>query len=312
MPGATRILKWKDGRRAVFMLEFDDSAPTQLEFVIPALRNHGFPGTFYINPGNGPYKNHQSAWEQAAGYPGIELANHTYSHIGAPGLADFEHEVSRANDAIDLLYPQRKRPRLRSWARPGVPDDQWGIGEAEIRSVLARHHLVERPPFCGPPFTLRTSGEMFALVDAAIAEGEMRHLVFHGVGGDWHSTSLNDFLSLLDKLADCSGDLWLTDPLSWHKYEAERTTATLDVIAATPSALRLSLASSCDPYFYDQPLSLATRVPLSWSCVSISRGKTRIVCQARNGKVCYEAVPGAGEILLQPAPSPIRSMPPHP
>ena len=143
--GQTRVLKWKDGKRAVFMVEFDDSAPSHLEFAIPALKNRGLPGTFYINPGNGPYKSHQAAWEREANSPGIELANHTFSHIGAPSLEEFDREIAEANDVIDRLYPHRPASRLRDWARPGVPREQWKISEAEIQTVLAKYHMSERP-----------------------------------------------------------------------------------------------------------------------------------------------------------------------
>jgi hypothetical protein len=33
-PGQTEVLKWKDGKRAVFMLEFDDSCESHVKIVI--------------------------------------------------------------------------------------------------------------------------------------------------------------------------------------------------------------------------------------------------------------------------------------
>lgn len=297
--GGTRVLRWKDGKRAVFMIEFDDSAPTQLEFAIPALKNRGIPGTFYINPGNGPWRTHREAWEREASSPGIELANHTFSHIGGATLAEFEREIVQANDVIDRLYPHRRRPRLRTWGRPGVPGHQWGIGEKQIRQVLARHHMVERPPFFGPPFSIKTIPDMLAWVDEALATGEMRHLVFHGVGGDWHAAPLNYFLALLDKLEAHADDLWLTDPLSFHKYKTERTTARIRPLAATASSLRLSLDSGSDPYFYDQPLTLATRLPPSWTGVTVTQGDRRLAVTMNDGEARYDALPGGGDIVLR-------------
>lgn len=297
--GQTRVLKWKDGKRAVFMVEFDDSAPSHLEFAIPALKNRGLPGTFYINPGNGPYKSHQAAWEREASSPGIELANHTFSHIGAPSVEEFDREIAEANEVIDRLYPHRPASRLRDWARPGVPREQWKISEAEIQSVLAKYHMIERPPFFGPPFSIKTTGEMIDWVDGAIAAGEMRHLAFHGVGGDWHSAPINYFLALLDKLEACADQLWVTDPLSYHKYETERRTASVSVVESTASSVRLSLTSESDPHFYDQPLTLVTTVPDSWKRVTITQGKSRQTRTAKNGLVQFDALPGGGEIVLK-------------
>src|SRR5687768_13851407 len=51
-PGDTQVLKWKDGRKAVFMLAFDDGAPTQLQNVVPELQKRRIPGTFYLVTGN--------------------------------------------------------------------------------------------------------------------------------------------------------------------------------------------------------------------------------------------------------------------
>lgn len=297
--GKASVLKWKDGKRAVFMVEFDDSAPSHLEFAIPALKNRGIPGTFYINPGNGPYKSHQVAWEKEAASPLIELANHTFKHLGAPSVAEFDSEIADANEVIDRLYPHRPAVRLRDWARPGVPREQWKISEAEIQAVLAKHHMIERPPFFGPPFSIKTTAEMIDWVDGAIAKGEMRHLAFHGVGGDWHSAPINYFLALLDKLDACSGELWLTDPLSYHKYETERRTAQVRVIESGDTILRLSLTSESDPALYDQPLTLAVAVPAEWKRVTITQGSVRQTKTVKNGEVQFDALPDGGDIVIK-------------
>ncbi len=296
--GETRILKWKDGKRAAFMVEFDDSAPTHLDVAIPALKKHGIPGTFYINPGNDPYKSRQADWESEAASPLIELSNHTFSHIGAPSVAEFDREIAEANDVIDRLYPHRPAFRLRDWARPGVPRDQWKISEAEIQGVLAKYHMIERPPFFGPPFSIKTKAKMLDWVDGAIAAGEMRHLAFHGVDGDWHSAPLDYFIGLLEKLNACADKLWLTDPLSFHKYDTERRTAKVSMIAATDASIRLSLTTDSDPNYYDLPLTLITCVPPAWKHVTISQSATSQAKPVKNGEVQFDATPGAGEILI--------------
>ena len=56
------------------MLEFDDSCESHIKNAIPELKKRGMVGTFYINPGNGPYKNKQAAWEKDVPAAGMELA----------------------------------------------------------------------------------------------------------------------------------------------------------------------------------------------------------------------------------------------
>lgn len=297
----TRVLKWKDGKRAPFMIEFDDSAATHITNVIPELVKRGIPGTFYINPGNGPYKSRQADWEKAAALPGIELANHTFTHIGGLTVEIFEEEVVKCTEAINRLYPARKTPRLISFGRPGVPKEKWGITDAQIKDVLAQNHLIERPQFIGPPFQLKTIAEMNKWVDSAITSGDMKHLVFHGVGGDWLITPLDYFAAVLDKLDANRDQLWLTDPLAYHKYLTARTTAVAKEISSTPKRIQISLTSQADAAFYDLPLSLATRVPSDWTHASVQQGKSRVNIPVVDGIARYEAIPGAEEVVLTPA-----------
>src|SRR5438309_8972710 len=70
-PGATTVLKWKDGKKAVFLLMFDDSAPSAVKTVIPELKKRGMTGTFYVVPGGGPFMAAKKAWETELPGPGI-------------------------------------------------------------------------------------------------------------------------------------------------------------------------------------------------------------------------------------------------
>jgi hypothetical protein len=297
----TRVLKWKDGKRAVFMIQFDDSAASQLKNVIPELQKRGIPGTFYINPGNGPYNSRKAEWEKVANLPGIELANHTFTHIGGLTVEAFDQEVAKCNEVLNQLYPTRKTPRLISFGRPGVPKDKWGITDAQIKEVLAKNHLIERPAFAGPPFQYKTIDEMSALVDSAVTAGDMKTLVFHGVGGDWLIAPLDYFSAMLDKLDANREQLWLTDPLSWHQYLTERQTASVKVLQSAPNLIRLELTSQAEPTFYDLPLSLESKVPAAWKTCAVSQGATKTSVPVVDGQVRYQAIPGAGVISLQPA-----------
>ena len=298
--GATQILKWKDGKQAVFMLEFDDSCESHIKNVIPELKKRGMVGTFYINPGNGPFKNKQGAWENDVPAAGMELANHTYTHTGALTVAAFERELALCNDEINKCLPDRKQPRLISYGPPGVPKEKWGVSSAEIKAAVAKFNLVERPSFYGPPFHQKTKADVLKVVDLALARGEMGHLDFHGVGGDWHVTSMDWFLALLDKLEANRELLWITDPISWHKYLTERKAAAVKVLAGDSRQIRLQLACTTDPVLYDLPLTLATRVPSEWKSCLVTQGPAKTSVPAANGVARYPAMPGAVEIVLQP------------
>lgn len=301
--GATKILKWKDGKQAVFMLEFDDSCESHIRNVVPELKKRGMVGTFYINPGNGPFKNKRSAWENDVPAAGMVLANHTFTHSHALDVADFENELTLCNDVIHKCYPGRKQPRLISYGPPGgIPKEKWLVTKDEVNASLAKLHLIERPSFFGPPIHQKSGADVLKVLDQALAKGDMGYLVFHGVGGDWLVTPMEWFLPLLDKLEANRDLVWITDPISWHQYVTERKSAEVKLLAAEAKQIRLQLACSADPALYDLPLTLATRVPSDWKSCSVKQGTSKTIGTPSGGVVRYEAVPGSAEIVLQSAP----------
>lgn len=294
--GHTDILKWKDGKQAVFLLQFDDSCASHVDYVIPELHRQGLVGTFYINPGNGPFKSRQAAWEKQIPAMGMEYGNHTFTHAGATNAAQLDVELARCSEAIARCFPDRPRERLVAFGRPGgVP---WTVSEAEQTKAFETYHLVQRPPFWGPPIHMKTVDDVLRVIDKALAEGEMGHLDFHGVGGDWLVTPKAMFAAILEKLAANRDRLWVTDMVSWHAYQAERKAASVKVLGADASAIRLDLAMALDPALYDRPLTLVTTVPAAWRACVVTQGKAVQRVVPRDGRVQYEARPAAGEIRL--------------
>jgi len=296
-PGDTAVLKWQDGKQAVFLLAFDDSCQSHIKNVIPALKQHGYVGTFYINPGNGPFKSQQKVWEtELPGNPAVVYGNHTFFHKGATNAAQLESELSGCEAVIYACHPERKTPFLVSFGQPGgVP---WTVSKEEVAAALARHHLINRPNFWGAAIHVKTTADMEALVDKAIAKGDMGHLDFHGVGGDWLAATMDFFNAFLDKLDACRDKLWVADHISYHKYLTERTSAAVKVAQADATQIRLQLTSAADPALYDLPLTLETRVPANWTTCTVAQGTAHQQVSATNGVVRYAATPGAEAIVI--------------
>ncbi len=296
-PGDTRITKWPMGKKAVFQLQFDDNSPTQMLGAIPELCRRDMVGTIYVNPANEPWKTHEEMWLHPA--PGIEYANHTYSHVGATSFEQLDEELTKCGEVIARCYPERPWPRLLSFGRPGgVP---WTVTPEEVDRALARHHLINRPPFKGYPFQFKGGlEEILSLVDSALASGGMEYYVFHGVGGDWHSTPWEWFLALLDKLDSHRSALWITDPVSWHQYERERDDASLNVQADGEEEIRISLSCPHDPHFYNLPLTLETVIPDGWHETLVSQGAETRQVPVIDGRILFAAIPNAGDITIDP------------
>lgn len=296
--GDTQVLKWKDGKKACFLLGFDDSAPSQLKNVVPELQKRKIVGTFYLVTGNGVWAGTKAKWEEAAKSPYIVVANHTFTHKGINSADEIEPELAKCNDVLYSLQPERKQPYLMAWGKPGgVP---WIISKDDQEAALKKHNLVDRPPFAGPPINYKTQEQTLAAVDQALEKGEMGYLVFHGVGGDWLVTPTEWFIALLDKLEQHRDEIWITDCASWKKYTSERDTAEVKLVEHGNNRLRLNLTAKTDPTLYDEPLTLTTKLPANWKTCTVTQGQAKASATVQDGAARYSAIPGAGEIVLQP------------
>ncbi len=293
----TQILKWKDGKKAAFMLAFDDSAPSQLKNVVPELEKRKIVGNFYLVTGNKLYAALKRRWEDAAKSPYVAVANHTFTHKGVNNAVELEPELALCNEVLYKLKPEGKQPRLFGFGRPGgVP---WQVTPQEQTEALAKHQLCDRPPFAGPPINYKSAEATIAAVDAAIAKGEMGHLDFHGVGEDWLVTPVEWFTALLDKLEAVRDQVWITDVVSWHQYVTERSSAEIKSLKANKDAISLELSCKAAAALYDLPLTLSTKVPAEWKSCVVMQGANSSTVPVQDGAVKYDALPGGGVITLK-------------
>ncbi|HBC88668.1 MAG TPA: hypothetical protein DCZ94_17120 [Lentisphaeria bacterium] len=314
--GTTQIAKWKDNKKAAFLLMFDDNTPTQLKNAIPELKKRNFIGTFYVIPAKAQF--YTEPWKKEVPSSGMEYGNHTYTHSGAADAAKLDEEIRLANESIDKAYPDRKTPRLISWGQPGTPKGTWLVSKEQVKEALIKYNLVDRGPFVGAAIHLKTGKDMIAAVDKAITAGSAGYIVFHGVGGDWLAPALPDFLQLLDYLVSKQDQVWVTDHISSHKYETERDGAEVKVAEATNKQIKLALTckiapkmralggetytnDKADPKLYDAPLTLITQVPASWQKCQITQGAQKMTATAANGSLQYSAIPNGEPITIQPA-----------
>ncbi len=300
-PGTTQVLKWKDGKKACFMLAFDDSAPSQIKNAIPELEKRKLVGTFYLVTGNSLYAGLKPKWEEAAKSPSVVVANHTSTHKGVTNAEELEPELAKCNEVLYTLHPDRPLPRLLAFGKPGgVP---WIVTKEDQAAALARHNLIDRPPFAGPPLSYKTVEQSIAVIDRALEKGEMGHLDFHGVGGDWLTTPMDWFTALLDKIEANRDAIWVTDCVSWHQYVKERDAAEIKIVEVAKDRLAVQLdCGKLDAKLYNLPLTLSTRVPANWKSCVVEQHSSKTTVPVKDGVVQYSAVPSGGTITLQSAP----------
>lgn len=312
--GSTQVARWQDNKKAVFLLMFDDNMSTHLKNAIPELKKRNFTGTFYVCPGGNAWN---PKWIKEIPATGMEYGNHTNTHSGAKDVAKLDEEISLCSEGIAKAFPDRKMPRLISWGRPGTPKGTWLVSGEQEKEALNKYNLIDRGPFKGAAIHYKNAQAMVGVVDKAIADGSVGYIVFHGVGGEWISASMPDFIKLLDYLVSKQDQVWVTDHISSHKYETERDGAAVKVEKATNKQIKLTLTSKIvpkvrdlggksysidktDPKLYDAPLTLITQVPVKWQKCEITQDKKKTTATAVNGVLQYAALPNGSPITIQP------------
>lgn len=307
---AARVLPVKDGKKAAFLIQFDDAHASQVPVVIPALRERGLVGTFYIFNRTEQLLDRKEAWMKAAQEGVAVLANHTFSHKhihnSFPDAETCERELSQCNELIRAFTPDLPWPRLIAYARPGGQKPAApGIGDAGAKPILEKLHLFPRPDFRGAAIHVKTLADMKRVVDRAVEQGGMGHLDFHGVGRpSGIDVAREDFIAFLDHVVANRDALWITDCASWHAYETERADAAVSVLRSTAQEVALSLTCGADKALYRQPLTIACALPAGWSRCRATQDGAELAVEIVAGAARISAVPNAGEIILRPADGP--------
>ncbi|MDF3057254.1 MAG: hypothetical protein K0R17_1469 [Rariglobus sp.] len=318
--GDSQVARWKDNKTACFLLMFDDSCASHVQIAIPELVKRDMIGTFYINPSSSSYTSNANQWTNVIPQQGMVYGDHTWSHSNTTTLIGMEDEIRKCWEAINnIFHPGDTTPRLMSYGQPGV--GTWFSYGQPLTDILNKYNLISRPAFIAAqaPFSgINTLPQLMAVADTAITAKGMGYAIFHGLQrrhseGDpdlgfqdfwaFDKAVYRDFLDGL-KLKRDSGDLWITDHISYHKYEAERNAATIAVTSTTSSLVTLTLTTTKGA-LYDLPLTLTTEVPVAWKAAVVVQDARTVNVPVINGKVLYDALPNAGSVSITESPLPV-------
>lgn len=321
--GDSQIANWKGNKTAAFLLMFSDSVPSHYQIVVPELIKRNLIATFYVNPGGNKWNNSKdptpkNQWENVIPKTGMVYGNHTMTHNGVKDLENAEYEIGDCTKIIlKLCYPDGK-PHLVSWNMPGLAKGKWNITKDELKTLLDKYNLIEKPAFDakhGAFFGVKTTAEMLALADKAIAEKGMEYLIIHGVERradegdpkwswqDYWALNKDIFREVLDGIAKRkeAGDLWVTDHISEYKYKMERDNKpVLQVQKASNQQIQLKLTGTLDPALYDMPLTVTTQVPATWTAAVVTQGTSSATVPVVKGVIQYDALPNGTIITAVP------------
>lgn len=223
---------WPHGARVAVSLGYDDTLDSQLDVALPALQRHGLKASFYLQLSSPVLERRLGQWRLAA-QQGHELGNHSLFHQCAGSLpghewvsaardldrttaAQMADQVLLGNAMLYAIDGETERtytvPCGDHVARDGdylarIAPAFTGIKAGGGSGVTARSALRRHAVAVLAPVGLSGS-ELIALVRSAAKQGDMVNLTFHGVGGDYLSTSAAAHEELLAYLASHRDEYW--------------------------------------------------------------------------------------------------------
>jgi peptidoglycan-N-acetylglucosamine deacetylase len=227
---ATRPIVWPHHKKATIVLTYDDALLSQLDTAIPQLKRAGLTATFFLTA-DLDYTT-LPRWRSVA-KAGFELGNHTLYHpcttaednpVSSAGYTAYQ--MVREIEVMNWLLFAIDGKRARTYAYPcaetlaggkdyvdslrhykSVKYARIGGDTGAVITDFARLDLL-RVPSLGLEENTPAS-VLIGFVKRVEETGGMGVIMFHGIGGDYITTSAAVHQELLDYLKKNSTTIWV-------------------------------------------------------------------------------------------------------
>ena len=228
---AQQKMVWPKHKKAVIVLTYDDGLDSQLQNAVPQLEAAGLPATFFII-GSDLDNNSITKWRELS-KRGFELGNHTLYHpcISSPDnpvasdnytVNDIVNEIGVMNGFLFAIDGKTSRTYA-------YPCTETTVGGKSYVNALRKSGLIKYARVGGdteavitdfkhldplqiPSFGLdeNTSGDaLVAFVKNVERKGGMGIIMFHGIGGDYITTSAKAHQELITYLKKNKKYIWV-------------------------------------------------------------------------------------------------------
>lgn len=228
---AQQKITWPHHKKAVIVLTYDDALESQLDNAVPQLEAAHFPATFFLT---GDINSQTIPRWRALSKKGFELGNHTIYH---PCLSTDDNPthsddytpygIIKEIDVMNHFLFAVDGKNTRTYAYP-CTETTVGNGKDYV-DTLRKYGLVKYARVGGdvdavvtdfkrldplqiPSYGLddNTPGDkLIAFVKLAEKTGGMGVIMFHGIGGDYITTSVKAHQELINYLKKHRKEIWV-------------------------------------------------------------------------------------------------------
>ncbi|MRW86849.1 polysaccharide deacetylase family protein [Pseudoduganella sp. FT26W] len=233
---------WPHGEQAAVSLAYDDALDSQLDRAIPTLDKYGLKGSFYLQLSNPAVDKRMADW-RAAARNGHELGNHSLFHqcsLKAPGHSWVQPHRDLDTTSVAQMLDQVTVANTMLYAIDGKRERTYTVPCGDTLAAGADYLAAIAPSFVAikvggeavtpsmQTLNLKAVGvyapeglsgqQLIALVQQAAAKGTMVNFTFHGVGGDYITTSAAAHEELVQYLAANKQRYWTDTFLNIMTY----------------------------------------------------------------------------------------------
>lgn len=227
----TQTPVWPHHKQAAIVLTYDDGLLSQLDNAVPQLKHAGFKATFFLT--GDADSSTIPRWRSLA-KKGFELGNHTLYH---PCSGSEDAPVKSEQYTPDQMIQEIRLMNSMLFAIDGrnertyaYPCTETVVGGKDYVDTLRNYGLVKYARIGGdieavitdfthldplriPAYGLDDStsaATLITYVKNVQARGGMGIIMFHGIGGDYITTSTAVHQQLLDYLKENRKTIWVT------------------------------------------------------------------------------------------------------
>jgi len=229
--GAQPKMIWPHHKKAVIVLTYDDGVSSQLDVAIPQLDSAKLTATFFLI---GDFDDHAILKWRAIAKKGYELANHTLYH---PCISKDDNPVGSQNYTPSTIVREIGTMNSLLFAVDGkitrtyaYPCTETSVGGKDYVDSLRKSGFIKYArvggdqddaiitdfkkldPMLVPSYGLEgnnSADELISFVKNVQKSGGMGVFMFHGIGGDYITTSATAHRALLNYLKKNRKDIWV-------------------------------------------------------------------------------------------------------